>query len=79
MVLTDLTAHLKLRERKNENIFLFFKADFSVFCIEEFLEQKGKISDINSFLVSVYFFPERAPHRMCICKIANMVELFKKR
>lgn len=60
-------------------MFLFFKADFSVFCIEEFLKQKGKISDINSFLVYVYFLPETAPRRMYICKITNTVELFKKR
>lgn len=79
MALTDLTAQLKLKERKNENTFLFFKADFSIFCIEEFLEQKGEISGINSFLVSVYFLPETAPHRMYICKITNMVERFKKR
>jgi len=79
MALTDLTAQLKLRERKKENIFLFFKADFSIFCIEEFLEQKGKISDIISFLVSMCILPEITPRRMCICKITNVVEVFKMR
>lgn len=65
MALIDLTAQLKLKEGKNENTFLFFKADFSIFCIEEFLEQKGEISGINSFLVSVYFF-QRQRHTECI-------------
>lgn len=78
MALTDRTAHLTIRERKNGKK-KEIKADFGVFCIEEFLKQEGKMPDLNSFLASVFFLPQTAKRRMCICSITNKVELFNNR
>lgn len=64
---------------KERNYKKKIKADFDVFCIEKILKQEGKMSDLNSFLLSVFFLPETEKCRICICNTTNKVELFNIR